>query len=108
MKKEVKVRVTETHGEGPICPLTEIYYGPERVETLFSGVVVGDPEGLIPSDCTLSWEVPDVHECDDLPAWTDIIYNGQYWNVWERKEQGRIKQLLAVLYCPYCGKKLGS
>ena len=87
-----------------------------RVETTVVAEVVGttmccfDSLGQnIPTGARVTVEWDDsVHECDDLPARTDIIYNGQCWNVWERKEQGRIKQLSAVLYCPYCGRKLGG
>ena len=56
---------------------------------------------------TVEWD-NDVHECEEMPKGIDIIYNGQCWNVWECKDHGRIKQLAAVLHCPYCGRKLGG
>jgi len=67
-----------------------------------------DPVSL-PADAkvTVEWE-ETVHDCEEMPAWTDIIYNGQCWNVWRGCGQGREKLLFAVLHCPYCGKKLGD
>ena len=106
MKKEVKIDVIEICPE-PCGPHDHLQMGYKGRKMMITATTLDNVPGVMAYDCTLSWEEPDpVHQCDEMPDWTDIIHNGQCWNVWRREGLGREKQLLAVLHCPYCGEEL--
>ena len=107
MKKEVKVKITETIGEGPQHPHDVVYYGRKPVG--FSGIVEGDPQGLIPPDCTLSWEEPDLkHKCDKMPneLVTRYCAKARIWDVCFDENYDYEVHTSNVYYCSWCGNRL--
>ena len=105
MKKEIKIKLTKIYANQE----QYVYYGPVSTETLFNGVVVGDPKGLMAGDYTLSWEEKYTkHSCKKLRLRQETVERQHGSTTWDWYTSVRSVIAYGIDHCPRCGMKLGD